>query len=124
MTSKRDDARVIAIDLPAQWATAVPVDQAVYATDSGDPVMHLASLLLADGTSIFVLLYPGGERLARVSPHTDWGLEERLDGSPPSEEHQAAVDVAWRGWLEKLIRVGRFTAGLEREIAETEDDDE
>lgn len=115
------------IDLPVEWMTAGIVDQCVYAPrgpNDAPPVMHLAAVVLADGTSIFVLVYPGGERSARVSPHTDWALEERLDGNPPIEGHRAIVDEAWRGWLDALVGVGRFTGKLMQELKAYEDPDE
>lgn len=120
------DEYLFSVDLPEEWATARLVDQCVYAPrgDNDAPVMHLAALVLADGSSIFVLMYPGGERSARVSPHTDWALEERLGGNPPIEEHRAIVDDAWRGWLDALVGIGRFTGKLMQELDELDDEDE
>lgn len=109
------------VGIPPEWVTAALIDTSAYIPrehEHNSPTMYLVTIVLADGTSMFVLVYPGGERIARVSPHTSWALEERPAGKPPVEEHRAVVDDAWRGWLDALIDLGRRSSMLMRALDE------
>jgi len=50
---------------------------------------------LSDGSLAMCLTGPHGARFARISPETNWALEERVDGHTPPEV-AAEIDQTWR----------------------------
>jgi hypothetical protein len=104
------------IDFPSEWATARPIDTQTYGNEDSSVVLF--GCLLRDGSNIFVLVYPGGHRFARVAKYTNWALEERLEGDPPAAEHQALVRRLWRIAIDAVIYAGKATRA---ELAENRD---
>lgn len=91
------------VDFPDGWGTAAPVDTLIYS--KGD--LHIAGLLLDDGSNLFALIYPGGQRFVRAAPVADYALEEAFTGDPPSAEDKSAVEEEWRVLLSMMIDAGR-----------------
>lgn len=98
------------VELPMEWQTA-PIVSAesfkMYRFEDDGELMHLGGGILGDGTNFFVLTYPGGARLARQSPLTDWALEERYQGAMPRPQHREAVIEIWRQVTAELADSGR-----------------
>jgi hypothetical protein len=123
------DPESIRIEPPSEWMTAETADGLILAPKGhlGLPTMYLAGIVLDDGSIVMTLLYPGGKRYARVSPHTDWALEERPEGQPPAEKDRETINKVWREWLQTLINIGRFSrlvTVLFADLDEDEDEDE
>lgn len=91
------------VEFPDGWGTATPVDTIHYSKDD----LHIAGVLLEDGSNLFALIYPGGQRFVRAAPVADYALEEAFTGEPPSVEDKAAVDGEWRQILAMMIDAGR-----------------
>lgn len=53
--------------------------------DNGQHVA-LGGGVLEDGTNLMGLVWETGQRLMRMSPDTDWAIEERLLGDQPAAE--------------------------------------
>jgi hypothetical protein len=79
-------------------------------TPVGEMVLH--SFIFGDAGYGAVLLHPQGARFMRISPETDWALEERKEGTTPPEI-AADIDFAWRH------HVDTFAAG-NKELRESE----
>lgn len=86
------------IVLPTAWRTAPWQACEVLATKTmpDDHKLMMVSGCLADGTNIFALLYPGGSKLLRSGPPTDWVVEESQRGRPPWERHRSDVEEFWQ----------------------------
>lgn len=82
------------VEFPQEWVTADPVDRSFYAFDD----LRGAFVLLSDKTTLLVLIYPGGHRFARVTPLTDWALQEAF-GPDPLPADSERVALAWRALL-------------------------
>lgn len=98
------------VDFPDGWGTGAPVDEVAFV--NGD--MRIFGLLLDDGSNLFALIYPGGQRFVRAAAQADYALEEAFTGDPPSAGDLPAVDAQWRQILSMMIEAGRKTdAALE-----------
>lgn len=87
------------VDFPDEWITDEWLFGEVIATaevTAGTAV--LAGGMLADGSNLFGLLYPGGQRLMRTSAATNWALEERFTGEPPDRIGM----TLWRAAVDEL----------------------
>jgi hypothetical protein len=62
----------------------------------------IAGTLLKDGTNILGLLWPGGQRIARVTASTNWALEERFTGTVP-QGCSDAIAAAWRFVVNQMV---------------------
>ncbi len=98
-----DDVRTVSF--PDGWGSGVPLE-----TLGGEigPGVHVAAVLLDDGSNLFALIYPGGARFARTADAIDWGIEERYDGLPPKDGEKALVNTYWRGVLDQIEKAGRM----------------
>jgi hypothetical protein len=68
-------------------------DPLVKQTAAGKAVLF--SDELADDTLALALTFPGGVRFARISPDTDWALEERWEGEMP-DAIRADLEDVWQ----------------------------
>ena len=93
------------IALPPEWETAPFA--------SIDPVAHgqledgqalLASVLLADGTNIMAVTWPGGQRVARMGMPTDWAVQEHYTGELPPGAGAAVVERMWRAAVAAMVQ--------------------
>jgi hypothetical protein len=89
------------VDFPDEWGTAPPIDALGGPLDCNKNVA-LGALLLADGSNLFALVYPGGARFARTAWMIDWGIEERYTGEPPAPADAVDVDEQWRAILKQM----------------------
>lgn len=94
------------IKFPEEWFTA-PWDkcellQVLTITRTGKQMFY-AGGTLGDGSCLYGLTFPGGERVLRISPHTEWSVEERFKGRPPRAD-RATVDRIWRAIVNSLIQ--------------------
>ena len=85
------------VSLPLAWRTApVQLMAPIASKETADGhTLLFSSGTLADGTNLWVLLYPGGARLARLLPGADTTIEEATRGNPPWDRHRPEVDEAW-----------------------------
>lgn len=86
------------VSLPPAWRTApVQLMAPIASKETADGhTLLLSSGTLADGTNLWVFIYPGGARLARLLPGADAAIEEATRGTPPWDRHRAEVDEVWR----------------------------
>ena len=89
---------------------------------SPDPMVHQTPLgrcalfteTFSDDSVVIALLFPGGHRLMRISPETDWAMEEHWEGAIP-EQIAADVEDAWHTTVDlfaarnKDLRASRST---------------
>jgi hypothetical protein len=61
------------------------------------------------GTNVMALAYPGGQRLLRCGPATDWALEEKYEGRPPRARHLSRVKQMWAVAVESVVEGRRQT---------------
>jgi hypothetical protein len=94
------------VSFPDEWGTAAPADQGSWSR--GD--MTIAGVLLRDGSNLFALIYPEGARFARAAPATEFSIEERFDGEPPSAETADEVAEVWREVIDMMIQAGHEVA--------------
>lgn len=82
------------------------------------PLGRAAALVAAfeDCTVLAAIAYPGGARFARISPETDWAIEERIDGETAPEIAEE-MDEVWQGIVNwffpeglKRVKGGDFSA--------------
>ncbi len=89
---EKSTGRVIAWPWPVSGT--VHVQQSLTKNTSlGDAVLH--SFTFDDAGYGGVLLHPQGARFMRISPETDWALEERKEGTTPPEIAED-IEEAWR----------------------------
>lgn len=105
------------VDFPDGWGTADPVPSQALVLSKGP--LTIFGCLLEDGTNLFALVYPGGQRFARTAFAIDWGIEESY-GPPPRRRHLAAVNATWRDIVTQMVEAGKaadadmVAAGLPR----------
>lgn len=99
------------VALPPEWKTSEfrAVAPVAEASLPGGRQALLSSVLLEDGSSVIALSYPGGQRLARTSPHNDWATEERYSGRIVTGRTGARLARIWKLALESM-RFGRQAA--------------
>jgi hypothetical protein len=68
--------------------------------------------VLEDGTCLYGLAFPGGQRVMRISPETEWAIEERFEGKPRLKDRKPVNNV-WRSYVDSLIEAKRMA---EREL--------
>lgn len=72
--------------IPPEWKTArwkfVEPSHTADLPGGGQGLMF--SAMLIDGTVLFAVVWTGGQRAVRISPETDWAVEERFTGDVPS----------------------------------------
>lgn len=110
------------IGVPEEWKTAPPLATREPLTgrfDCDSAPLSVSAVLLEDGSNIYALLFPGGQRLARTTADTDWAIEERFVGQPPKPQHTDTVDRVWRMTFDAM----RAAAADARAELEGEDDD-
>lgn len=96
------------VDFPPDWyASGKPLDTRAYQYEDGP--LYVFTTYLSDDTSLYALLYPGGQRFARVRRATNWAVEERYSGRPPREHDRAEVGRAWNDVL--TVAMGTARAG-------------
>lgn len=90
---------------PREWMTADPfVVQPLGLVELSRRQKGLVlTALLRDGTSLWAVVYPGGQRLARTTESTDWAVEERFTGDPPRRRDREKVEDAWRRVIESMV---------------------
>lgn len=76
------------LDFPVAWLDGKgwligPEIVAAHQLDDGAYGV-IAGGVLSDGTNVLGMSFPRGQRLMRISPDTDWAIEERFDGETPS----------------------------------------
>jgi hypothetical protein len=92
--------------IPPEWTDGrtprevSPMGSYTVTARGGSPAA-LTGILLDNGSNIYVLAHPGGQRCVRTSPDTDWAVEERFDG-----ERWPELDDLWRGVLKAVIDGG------------------
>ena len=59
-----------------------------------------------DASVIVAMMHPGGARFMRISPETDWALEERKEGETPPEI-AADLDYAWSSTIQQFAERNR-----------------
>ena len=92
--------------IPAEWATEPFLfTQALLRYDAPGHEARCGGGVLEDGTNLIGVIYPGGQRLARMSPDTGWALEERFTGRALDErdEHDQKVAEMWTVTLDSMI---------------------
>lgn len=104
---------------PVAEGPSPQIDPMVKETGAGRCVLW--TNCLADDALVLALTYPGGARFARISPETNWALEERKEGATPPEI-AAEMDEVWRDTLalfaartKELRESGLIGAGLQGE---------
>jgi hypothetical protein len=63
-----------------------------------------------DGSNLVGLCFPGGQRVYRMSPDTDWAIEERFEGDAPEvaqDVWRVLVDCAAEGLRKAREELGR-----------------
>lgn len=93
------------VDLPQEWRTAPPAMIDLIATGKlagGDAL--LVSMLLADGTNIMAVTWPGGQRLVRMGLPINWAVQEHYDGELPADEGAAVVERLWCVAVRALVQ--------------------
>lgn len=83
-------------------------------------VMHVAGGVLDDGSNLIALHWSRGQNIARMSPDTDWKLEQRLAPPGARPEH---VRQTWQGVLDTML-YGKECAEGDELIAAASTDDE
>jgi hypothetical protein len=101
------------VELPEEWQTAPwrPGFMRVLA-EVTLPRKRQALLvmgLLKDGTNIIALTWDRGQRLARLNPGIDAGLDERFSGRPPGPGEGVLIR-AWRVGIQALVHAGKAAA--------------
>jgi hypothetical protein len=106
------------IAIPDEWKTsdvaAVRTD-AAFTTPSGASVAIL-SVLLRDGSNIYVLDWGAGQRLCHLGAAFGFALEERYVGEPPAAEDADGIAELWRRLLASVIEAGHETEADESGI--------
>jgi hypothetical protein len=92
------------IELPPEWKTAewrfvAPSHTAEL--PNGEKAL-MESAMLRDGTNLFAITWPGGQRLVRISPHTNWAIEERFAGEVPAGCGEL-IGRLWRITVESAV---------------------
>jgi hypothetical protein len=96
------DTPVLATEIPEGWVTAKPLITQIFGhARCPAGVCVLAGVLLDDGTNIYTLTWPTGQRVARVCDDTGWAIEERFAGDQPATDDDARA-VMWRDAIEAL----------------------
>jgi len=99
------------IKFPDEWYTA-PWDKceliSVLTIKRTGEQMFLAGGTLEDGTCLYGLGYSGGQRVMRLSPSTDWAIEERFRGTPKKADRRVVNDT-WRGCVQSLVTAKQKT---------------
>lgn len=94
------------VELPEEWQTAPYRQGFVRVVAEAKLANGRAALLLAgmlkDGTVIFALSWHRGQRVARLSPNTDWALEERFTGCQPSAADKRKLTQLWRVTMDSM----------------------
>lgn len=101
---------MIDVRFPEEWTTSPVLDAAVLLMGELEPdsaPVTLVGVLLEDGTNLFALIHPAGQRLLRTTGSTGWAIEERFVGNPPRPEHRPGVDNLWRQALGHVVQAGR-----------------
>lgn len=100
------------VELPAEWNTAPYRPGFVRLVAEITLPRKRTALgvvaLLRDGTNVVALTWPGGQRLARVSPDTGWALEERFTGRPPGPG-EGKLFECWADCVAALVYAGQRT---------------
>lgn len=69
---------------------------------SDDEKAIAAGGVLDDGTNLMGLCWPGGQRVYRTSPDTDWAFEERFEGDAPPR-----IQDVWRIIIDCAVKGAR-----------------
>lgn len=106
------------ISLPSAWRTAdLQFIEAMAEKKTADGhTLLLSSGTLQDGTVVWILLYPGGARLARSNPDNDWAVEEATRGRDPWERHRTDVDEMWAIVMEAARHGLERASAVERDL--------
>lgn len=96
---------VAKLKFPDEWYTA-PWDKCEILASgtlarTGKP-LFFAGGTLDDGTCLYGLTFPRGQRVMRLSPLTGWAIEERFKGDPPKKD-RPVVNRLWRKCVESLV---------------------
>lgn len=105
--------REFALDPPPAWLEGrhwLLVQALFTVSENGDVTGVAGGGVLSDGTNIIGLVYDGGQRLMRMSPDTDWALEEHFIGDPPADDGK--LGETWTGIVESF-RLGMADAKAE-----------
>lgn len=88
------------LDLPREWKTA-DWDTSKLEVIAELPAAGavLVNAMLADGTNLIGMLWPGGQRLVRCTPD---GVDERFGARLP-KKHRKVLSRAWRVAVKSLV---------------------
>lgn len=99
------------IKFPDEWYTA-PWDKceliSVLKIKGTGEQMFYAGGTLEDGTCIYGLGFPGGQRVMRLCPSTGWALEERFRGTPKKSIRREVNDV-WCCLVQSIVVAKQMT---------------
>lgn len=100
------------IKFPDEWFTApwlkCELIQVLTIKRTGQQMFY-AGGTLDDGTCLYGLSFPGGQRVMRLAPSTNWAIEERFRGNPRSAD-SAVVNDTWRCCVRSLVIAKRQAA--------------
>jgi hypothetical protein len=71
-----------------------------------DRDLFVFACLLEDGSNLFALIYPGGQRFVRTAHQIDWGIEERYE-PPPRPRDLPRVNRLWRELVDEMVAAGK-----------------
>jgi len=109
----------VVIDFPWEVADA-PIEHDSYSFPTALGKAYITLAYFEDGTNICILATPtGAGRFMRISPDTDYALEERRSGEVPVSILNA-VDEAWKHCVEVYAKVNRDARELFAAPSDTE----
>lgn len=92
-------------EIPAEWKTAEwkLVETSFVGDLQGGGKLIGVDGMLQDGSVFVGLTYPGGNRVARVSPCNGWAIEERFMGRPPRRRLLSTIQRVWGIQIQVLV---------------------
>jgi hypothetical protein len=100
---------VLVTKMPDGWITSPVLDSNVFAEGQCPAgLCALTGVLLRDGTNIYALTWPTGQRVARTCHATGWSIEERFDGEQPSSDDDPRARL-WSIAIEGMVRAAQET---------------
>lgn len=84
---------------PVPGNPVLPAAPLVLMTPAGKAVIFTETF--EDESAIIAMTFPGGAYFMRISPETDWALEEKREGAPPAEIAEK-LDDSWRTLIDSF----------------------
>lgn len=107
------DMQLLDVQVPEEWPLTRPVDMKVMAVeDVPEGPAAFVGWLFADGMNLMAVVWPGGQRIARIAQETGWALEERFEGEQPTDED----DVRLQWWRDGIAGLAFAVAETRREL--------